>query len=1537
MVDERPPVNMRIRALVLTAIVVLSSITSVIASDTVTTQDVEISGNHTMTGNYTVSHGTTLTLKTGATIDMQNYWLEVDGVLIADNVTIMSSIQTTGAGSHNAGVWDYLTITSQGSATLDNVTISNAKSGIIVDGSLTATSLTIEDCLIGIEVAGNAQISGLEIYDVDNDGIRNTGVSHLSDLQLSSMSAGISSSGDLYVTDGDFSQTGTGISLNGGTADVEDVNFNNGVGNAVSISAGVSGDVEGMTGDSTNAIVSMDSTGFTISDINMSGERLLNSWSAGNLTISDAVYVSNSGETPIDVRTSGTVTLSDIELSGSFETLQNEFDAPWIGMALSGSGDYIIESSTFESTDSALKVSGTGTLTITDSTFISERLGLSFSGISATTLDGVVVNISSGGEMGIDILQGSHTFTDLEVNMPYDQFATGSTGINAWWCDITGQEVAVNGFADSISVYESILSTDDLILLDSSKQGLYASSSMVSVKDLFETRVADNGLILSSSTAVLRSWTSSYHEDGGVIDSESEATVWSLSALGNLYADVTGDGVLNYGTSQTLTLNAGTENRIWEMAVTFEDLTGNPVDADWNVLGFSGTATGGTDTLPVSDAGSKIIATYTGVGAQSTPTGTQGGTHTIQVPIMPQSDWTLAGGTVVVLGPTADGSPHMAGGNVTIPSNAQLFLQDTTLKLPEGATLTVDSYGDFEGLNSHLDGDVISHSADFSDSTTSSLTIHGDVLWTSCQNDIELYSLQVLGNVQLDNSCKVKVTSGEVIGQVTVGVGATFEVINTLEITVLDKGEPVQGATVSGFLDGQSVSTGADGKASKSVTALMVDSNGPTTTGLMPITMQWGTITDYKAWNTSSSLDYTFTASTIAGGALTEWLELEKAWSPYHLSSDLIIPQGQTMTVNDGVALRVSEDVTITVEGTFNSGYSTIKSMGNGFWGGLVVGDNAETSASILGTRMEEGSPLLLMQGEADIVVSNARLSRSSSAEPLVRISNGASGSVQLVSTDLADSASHCIEAQGSATMVLQDVTTQSCASNSLWARSLPVSITDLIASQKVDLGGVTGTMSELNGGELHINNLDGFMMSDLTLTSINGSDNREITIDGAIVSGAPAVDLDNTAGSITGLQIDCGSSGVGLTSHHGRASSSLSIADSTISSCTKGIDLHTDGESAAMILTNVDIDSPVAISSDGNNLVINDGVLNGSLDIQSATANLFDVEPTSMPGNGEVIIWSTHIFDIRLNGASQNADIELTSFLGDTQYFQGSSIQAPIVWKYCLGGDGGPFCDFTSSTINILASAEGLPSLNQSYEYGFDANEVIQINMIDNQAPSAQIIIPDDGFRIMESLPIEVRAVISDDLDSNDELQIVWRATISQTEMMQLTGEWNNLTDLEAGIYVLTLEVTDTQGLMSTDTVSFEVTLLDSDNDWTNTCSSETWFDKEQNVYCGPDEFDTNDDNDGVPDTLDPWPKDACASRDTDGDGQPDDLHCPLGVSTWLTADPDDDGDGVPDVSESSSSSEDSTSSPIVIILFIAMFLAAAVFMLRQKKQGVE
>ena len=172
---------------------------------------------------------------------------------------------------------------------------------------------------------------------------------------------------------------------------------------------------------------------------------------------------------------------------------------------------------------------------------------------------------------------------------------------------------------------------------------------------------------------------------------------------------------------------------------------------------------------------------------------------------------------------------------------------------------------------------------------------------------------------------------------------------------------------------------------------------------------------------------------------------------------------------------------------------------------------------------------------------------------------------------------------------------------------------------------------------------------------------------------------------------------------------------------------------------------------------------------------------------------------------------------------------------------------------------------------------------------------------------------------------------------MMQLSGEWNNITDLPAGTYVLILEVTDSQGIMSSNSITFEIELLDSDGDNIATCNIETWFDKEENFYCGPDVFDTDDDNDGVLDIRDPWPTDSCASMDTDGDLQPDDLHCPPGVTTWLTVDPDDDGDGIPDISESSESGEDSEGSPIVIAIFVILFLAAAAFMFMRSNRDVD
>ena len=106
--------------------------------------------------------------------------------------------------------------------------------------------------------------------------------------------------------------------------------------------------------------------------------------------------------------------------------------------------------------------------------------------------------------------------------------------------------------------------------------------------------------------------------------------------------------------------------------------------------------------------------------------------------------------------------------------------------------------------------------------------------------------------------------------------------------------------------------------------------------------------------------------------------------------------------------------------------------------------------------------------------------------------------------------------------------------------------------------------------------------------------------------------------------------------------------------------------------------------------------------------------------------------------------------------------------------------------------------------------------------------------------------------------------------------------------------------------------------------------------MYCGPDIYDKDDDNDGVLDTSDAYPTDPCANTDTDRDGQPDTIKCPLGVTTWLTEDQDDDGDGVPDISEGTESQDDSESSPVAVIIFVLIFLAAAAFMLLRRKEEV-
>ena len=104
---------------------------------------------------------------------------------------------------------------------------------------------------------------------------------------------------------------------------------------------------------------------------------------------------------------------------------------------------------------------------------------------------------------------------------------------------------------------------------------------------------------------------------------------------------------------------------------------------------------------------------------------------------------------------------------------------------------------------------------------------------------------------------------------------------------------------------------------------------------------------------------------------------------------------------------------------------------------------------------------------------------------------------------------------------------------------------------------------------------------------------------------------------------------------------------------------------------------------------------MNGSLDVDSAIANLYDVAPLSQStSSGEITIWSTHIFDVRLGGNPQSANLLLS--VNDGLLWegtaQGSSVQVSIPTKYV---DDTGTQDF--DTVRVIATAENLPKPKKS------------------------------------------------------------------------------------------------------------------------------------------------------------------------------------------------------------------------------------------------
>ena len=1554
-----------VRALCLATLLLLTPLsllaTPAMAIDSSVTVDTTWSGTVLLTGNVTVTNGSTLTLSPGTTVDGgDGYWIRVDGTLHATQSDFFSSQVPLTGGSHGAGLWTGIYITNKGHAVLNEVTIDNAKTAIKVEGQLSAYKVTINDAYIGINVIGSADIESLTAHHIDYEVLRNSGNLTLTTGTFSDIAGGLWSTGTSTVDTVTISQAGTGLRSTSGTLSATGIGF---IDTTVAIASqqGASTTVQSITGDNVALLIdAADSDDLTISTGAVSGHRLLLANGASAFSINDLEFEGSLSESlPIvDQRCTGTCSWSDISVSN----ITN-------GFILSGSGNHSISSLDLSATERGIEGTGTGHITFDFVNLTAGTKGIEFRDPDSI-LNEVSVEMTSNISTAYDILDGDHQWTSVAASKTYYPQDTTSIGLTAWYTTIESNSFTVLNFGNGIQANHAEISGTSLSVQDGKGVGIQLEHSSLSV-DALNTRVHPEGVILDKSSQLhVSDWTAATHTTPLAISTYSSATIRNFQPQNTLASssDALGDGTLIYGGSTAVNIAVSSASHLEETPVTFTDLAGNPVQATINVHGFSMQSdVNGGATLPLlsaNDGGSSVDVTLAGAGVRVILYGSQTG-QSVQVPVIPQGDWTISTGQFVFLGPRPDGLPHTMTGDLTVSTGAGLELSGTSLELPATGTVEIQGSGELTGSDASLVSNSIS--LGFDSVLTQSdggqgMTIDSNLTW-ACQTTRSVSNIDILGSMLLQPGCTVEILEGSVEGTVTAHTSAELTILSSLHLTVLDKGEPVEGALIS--IDGAVTTTDVNGEVSTTATARHVDDDSQTVGGIKNINLQIGSFMDFVTWDSSTSFEHMFMASTITPGSLSNWLVLEAQWSPYFLDGDLAVEALGTFTIDDGVSLRISEGSQISVDGRIDAGAATLSSTGGGSrWGGFVMG-GASSTIDLSLTNIVEASPALTVESQGTFIGDGITMARSSGADPLILINSNSNANITLKNSEMYDAGNGCIKAfPSSSHLTLSEVTLESCNGIGVWARQISLNFDSVIVGDGVSTGfdftAVTGALSHVDaslfsgsGSILALDTIDeDFTVSHLNGTvgasaGITGTNSRAIQMSNIQLTGSPAFDFDNSAGMLDGIILNGLGSGTAFISHHGRASDSLVVEDMVAFAYSVAIDLHGDegdGGIAPLIIRNPDIIASTVLSSENYPARIEGGTTYG---VVSASGEILidlidtSTENPSMYDGAELRTWKTFTLNAKLNGVLHDVEFSIIT-LGLSPVFStsvyGNSLLVEIPVSYAGNETGSNLTSFT-----ITTQASGLPDTVHTTNYSEATLSLIEITLISNNPPTVEIVEPYSGERVMESVHLLAAAEFSDDLDDAQNLTLVWIITDSfGDEVMRGPNEPQyNITDLQFGLYVLELRVTDTLGATSSDAVDFEVTELDSDGDWTNTCilslNTSVWFDNTIGYSCGPDSKDTDDDNDGHPDTRDAWSVDPCAWQDSDNDGLPNNINCPEGKTTYLTEDQDDDNDGVLDVLEgvsSDSSGDFSTGTLLLIVLIIAGII---IFMTRMNRGGGE
>lgn len=1520
-----------------------AAVDSTVSVDTVWTGDMVLSGN------VTVASGATLTVEPGARIDARSYSINVEGTMVAEQALFYSSVLPQTQGSHGQGLWPGLVVETGGLLNLTDTTVANASAGVLARGAFTGTDVVFNDAYRGLSVVGgSATVQGLEANRIDYEAVyAQSGTLNLTQAHVHEVAVGLANHALATVEDFSVSEAGVGVQALDGILNLTSLSITNASVGIATVSRATS-TITAFSGSGMPLCIDAgDADDFSVVDVDVHGERFMVGQGVSSVSVMDVHFSSTSSDemrSAVDVRCDGTCAVHNATLDG-----------PNIGVSWAGPGTSIMENVTVNAVEQAVEASGTGHALWNNLTVSADSIGLSVQ-TPTSSLSDASVHLTSNAAVGINVLGGQHDWTNVVVEKPFTAADQSSVGLKAWYSDLTVERFTSRNVSTGMLLEDSTASMNTLEANIGHGVGLHLKDSHYVGFEL-TTLAQDEGVLMEGASSLhLSSWTAQLHNTPLMLSTESVATIRNFSPQNTAQSssDALGDGTLYYGSSHNPTVSTSASYRFVETDVTFTDLAGAPVAANVAVHDFDLMSNAdGALTLPLVPSGSMVDVTLDGAGTRVTLYGGQAG-QSVQVPVIPDGDWTVASGQDVVLGPRPDGQPHQINGDLTVANNGALTLVSTSLVVPQGSSVTLLGTGRITGADASLQSDSVQASGQsmLTGTTTEHLTVQANVQW-GCMSPRDAVQLTVVGDLTVQPGCELDITGGGVDGTVIAQTGAVFTASSTLDLLVLDKGEPVEDALIS--IEGAVAMTDSDGRLSTETESLRVTDTGQTWGGVKTVTLQRNNFSDFVTWDTNRSLSHTFMASTVPSGLVSGWLVLERQWSPYTLDAPLVLESDSTMTIQDGVSLRVSEGVSITTNGVLDAGSATISSTGYGArWGGLMLGSSAAAAIGLSGTQLLESAPALTVSGLGSVQADGVFIARSSS-DPLILVESGNAAELVVRNSQLQNGSGCAHLYPSSATVSFSNVSFADCEEQGIWAQQVNVKFNDLIIGAGMDWGleltgvsgavnGVSATQFDGTGAIVSLNSQpSGFALTDVVgrvsgQAGITGDNNLDIILERIVLEGAPGIDVDRTSGLFSEITLRGNGTGIGFISHHGRSSDALVVEDLDVSGYSVGVSLHSDpGEiSSPLILRDARVVVSSALATEHYPVRLESTELIGGLDVAFTTVSSVDgqVGTVSVGESGDYSAYRTVVLDARRGGAPVPASFTVSygNELLAPFTVEGTTVDVELLLRTITETSEAVANRWT---VNALVSGSPLGEL--VVDSPAASPSVLVIEVLVNQAPVVELQEPFAGQRVMEGDSIRASAVYSDDMDSEASLVLSWRVLDMQGNDVLISGNEPvfNITDLTAGFYIVEVTVADSFGERGSASVDFEYTLLDTDNDWSSSCSSDTWFDANTGKSCGPNIYDEDDDNDGFSDERDAFPLDPCAQVDTDGDTQPDVLDCPEGYTSWLTEDMDDDGDGTPDVLEGVEANDADVNVNALMVVLALSVVVVFLFFARLRRGG--